>query len=435
MPNSQYLAQAQDSKVLPNLDALTESSSSTLESYERLERYSLVEDAEVWYPVLYEDQDFARLEAFINRSLQNEQTDEQASAYLGRLYHKLAEPPAHADKVYTEADNQQLSHALTVLDAWIQQFPDSHIPYLIRGTLLLNHGWQIRGESLAWRVPQEAWPQLYSFLEQSKADLDIAAGLNPQDPNVWSALLNISKGLSLPESVWQTYFEQGIAANPYHIQLWGQKALLLMPQWQGNKERVLALARECQILSQADNKPLLALVTLSIHRSIDSHERGGHLSRPEIWREMQEIYSRIFSAYPNNPRMHWFYAYDAMQANQGEIAAEQLAIVGDRWTNGTPWRSIRQYNKARANVFYVLATMAYSEGDYQNAEQLAAQSAELRPTALAYLLLTEIHGKHYQDGVQATYYAQRALAAFPSEEERQIAEETIFLAETELMEW
>lgn len=396
-----------------------------------LARYSVVEDTESWNTVLYGDRDFAKLEAFITSSLQRERTDELASAYLNRLYGSLATLPAHSDYAHTEADDQQLTESLAVLDQWIARFPDSHIPYVIRSNLLSNHGWQIRGGALAYRVPDEAWPPFLQFMEQAKADLDRAAALNPDDPNVWASLLDVARGLSLPEQVWEDYFERGLAANPYNINVWGKKSILLEPKWLGSEARMLQLAQECDRLSKSANKPLLAVVALSIHRSLDQAQEG-YLNQPAVWREIEATYARIFAAYPDNQRMRYYYAYDAAMAQQWPVAAEQFEIIGDRWTRGTPWRSLEHYHTGRTAAFYELAAAAYDQQRYQQAETLALQAIGLKPNPPSYLILGAVQAAYHGNMPGVIEYAEQALANTPTPAEQQYAEDLIRQAEAHL---
>lgn len=398
---------------------------------DRLERYTFVVDTESWYPVLYEDRDFAQLETFINQSLQREQTDELASAYLSRLYRELGEPPAHQDTTLSEADQQQFDHNMSVLDQWSAAYPDSHIPYLIRGWLLINQAWEHRGESVASNVPPAAWAPFRELVQQAQVALETAAELNPQDPNVWAALLLAARGLGLPESRWQDYYDRGLTANPDHIELWGMKAMSLLPQWQGSEVRLRTFAEETDRRARSANKPMLGAITLSIHREIDS-DRPGYLQQPDVWQQVEATYARIFAAYPHHLRMRYYYAYDAAMAEQWAIVAEQVEIIGDRWTSGTPWRSLEHFHTGRTAAFYELAAEAYDQQRYQQAEALALQSLDLMPVAGTYLILGAVQAVYYGDMPSVIEYAEQALANNPTPAEQQYAADLIRQAEAHL---
>lgn len=396
-----------------------------------LARYTFVPDTESWYPVLYEDRDFAQLEAFINQSLQREQTDELASAYLSRLYRELSKLPAHNDQTLSAADQQQFDHNLQVLDQWSAAYPDSHIPYLIRGQLLTTQAWEHRGESLASKVPPEAWMPFCELLQQAQVDLETAAELNPQDPNVWANLLVVARGLGLPESRWRDYYDRGLAANPNQVELWGMKAMNLLPQWHGSEARLLALAAEAERRSHSANQPLLGVVALSIHRALDGN-RPGYLQQPAVWEQVESIYDHILAAYPDNQRLRYYYAHDAVMAEQWAVAAEQFERIGDYWTSGTPWRSLEHFHTGRTVTFYELAAAAYDQQHYQQAEELALQTIDLMPVAGAYLILAAVQAAYYGDMPQVIEYAEQALANHPTPAEQQYAAELIQHAEAHL---
>ncbi|MFQ4138133.1 DUF4034 domain-containing protein [Nodosilinea sp. PGN35] len=396
-----------------------------------LARYSIVEDTESWNTLLYGDRDFAKLETFINQSLQRERTDELASAYLSRLYRDLGEPPAHDDKTLTAADQEQFDHSMQVLDQWSTAYPSSHIPHLIRGQLLIHQAWEHRGESVASRVPPEAWAPFRELIQQAQVELETAAQLNPQDPNVWAALLLVARGLGQPESIWQDYYNRGLAANPAHIELWGMKAMSLLPQWQGSEARLRAFADEVDRRSKSANKPMLGTIALYIHREIDG-DIPGYLQQPDVWPQVEATYARIFAAYPDNQRMRYYYAYDAAMAQQWPVAAEQFEIIGDRWTRGTPWRSLEHYHTGRAAALYELAAAAYDQQRYRQAETLALQSIDLQPNTPSYLILGAVQAAYHGNMPGVIEYAEQALANHPTPAEQQYAEDLIRQAEAHL---
>ena len=373
---------------------------------ELLDSYTIIADTESWYDVLYKDESFREIEEFIALSLQKEQSDELASAYLSRLYKTLGTLPSH-DYEHTDADDQQLSVSLALIDQWITQFPNSHIPYIIRGKLQLNHGWEIRGGGYAREVSPEAWSHFQQFLAQAKIDLEQAATMNPQDPNSWALLIDVSKGLSEPKRIWEEYFQQGLEANPHHIAVWGAKALILSPKWQGNRSRMLAVSREVTRLSQKAKKPLLGVVPLGIYRELASIE-AGYSGQPDIWEATKNLYTQIFLAYPDHHRMHFYYAYDAHLAQEFAAAAEQFEIIDAKWTSGTPWKNLKTFHIFRAQTFYTVARAAYIEGRYQEAESLATQSVEIFPTASTYLILAGIQGNFHRDMPKTIEYSRQA---------------------------
>ena len=57
---------------------------------------------------------------------------------------------------------------------------ESHIPWIVRGILNINVGWEIRGSSWASTVPRKAMKQFHEYLELAKKDLERAYSLNPK---------------------------------------------------------------------------------------------------------------------------------------------------------------------------------------------------------------------------------------------------------------
>ncbi|MBD1875066.1 hypothetical protein H6F75_16390 [Nodosilinea sp. FACHB-131] len=186
--------------------------------------------------------------------------------------------------------------------------------------------------------------------------------------------------------VWQGYYERGIAANPHHIDIWGTKSVLLKAKWHGDEARLLPLAQECDRLAKAANKPLLGLVPIGIYRGIAKVHKG-FLSQPAVWGEMEASYSRIFAAYLDHLRSRFYYTYDALLTQCANRAAEQFELIGDRWTSGNAWPSLKTYHKAQATRLQMLSSDAYDQADYLQAEWMALKSLDLLPMASTYLIL------------------------------------------------
>ncbi|NET37258.1 MAG: DUF4034 domain-containing protein [Cyanothece sp. SIO1E1] len=392
-----------------------------------LARYQPIEDVEIWFDELYRHTNFAKLEQFIDQSLSQEHQDEKVSAYLTRLYLALTEMPSH-DYHYELEDEQYFQQQKAVLDEWIATRPNAHIPWLLRGMLLTHYGWEIREAKWGRDVPTEVRAQFKQYLQAAQNDMERAAELNPDDPNVWSQLILIARGLSLPRNVWEHYYQQGLAANPHHLGVRGHQLISLSPKWFGSREDMLVFAQANYTAAQQADKPLLGAVTLGAFREIDRQEQG-YLSQPRVWTQMQEIYKGIFAKYPDDIRMRYYYAYDAYIAQQYEEALRQFEMIGDRWTTGTPWNKLEKFHRFRAQSYSQVAHMTYAQGDYERAETLALKAVELLPTARTYLLLGGISGNVHRDLLKTAEYARQALAANPTETERQYAEEFIRKAE------
>jgi len=391
--------------------------------------YEIIDDAEIWYPVLYRDKNFDRIEAFVEQSLEAERTDEQVSAYLTRLYDSLSEYPSAIGSADSGKYESQFLANIAVIDEWISANPRSHIPYLIKGELLSNYAWDMRYGRVTYIEPEEDRVGFSQLVAQAKENFDTAAELNADDPNVWAALMfSTRENSSIPTHMEEAYFEAGLAASPHHIDLWGTKAFNQRPGWGGSWEEMMSVARESEQHARNANKPLLSVIFLSVHRHIAHHNDDFDLGHPDIWPEAQSVFLRTIEAYPESLRMRFYYAHDAyFYADKHDIAVAQFDILGNRWTGGTAWNDLEEYHSARRDAYQSVAHEALSNGDYDRAEQMALKSIEIESNAYPYLILASVSSHRYEPQ-QIIYYAEQALASNPTVSERAQAEEAIEIA-------
>ena len=302
--------------------------------------YTLIDDYIKWVPVLYQERNFNAIEQHISILLRD---NNEAKAYeLYILYHFLAN--------ITHDKHVDLMQG--VLDEWCSKYPESHIPWLVRGKFCIEYAWNIRESGWAKSVPKEGWKQFYAKLELAKKDLEKSWELNPDDPNSSCYLLIVAKGLSYPKGVMEQYYKNGISVCPWHYGLCAQKLEYLKPKWHGSSEEMFEFAQECLIASK--QYPSLGLMMVSAFTEDHFFISGKEdiLGKATVWPIIEDIYSAFFSKYPDDIRRRFFYAYHAYTAGKYDIALSQFEITGNRWTGFNWWRSLKNYNDCRAFTYY-----------------------------------------------------------------------------------
>lgn len=302
-------------------------------------KYKIIDDYIKWVPILYSEKNFIEIEKRISSLL--EDNNEQKSYELQTLYTTLS---VISDKKYV---NQMHS----VLNEWCKKQPNSHIPWLVRGSFYIEYAWLIRGGGFAKTVKKAAWPKFQEKLRQAKKDLERAWKLNPNDPNSSSLLIEVAIGLSLPRDVMEQYFQQGISACPWHYELHRRKLRYLKPKWYGSTDEMFSFAEQC--LASSRQYPYLGLVMVDALHEAHKHSEtdDNFLGREDIWPTVEKIYAAFFEKYPEDIRRHFFYAYHAIQAMKYDTALEQFETIGDSWMEHTLWDSLDKYNKFRAYAY------------------------------------------------------------------------------------
>ncbi len=401
--------------------AQTKANGETL-SADVLARYQQLPDADQWFAVLYQQQNFAKIETFVQQSLDKEHEDERISGNLSQLYATLGRWPQR-NHHHTSADTQAFQRQKAVLDQWIADYPDSHIPWLIRGSLQRNYAWEHRSSRQANDL------KFRRYLQQSQTDLEQSTVLNPSDPNSWNQLLLVAKGLSLSQNQMDHYYQQGLVASLHHLGLRTSRLSTLYPQWGGSWDRVITFARTSRDHALAEDKPRLGITLLVAVRELEKKHHGNHVPREVItWSEIQEVYQRILAKYPDDLRMRYDYADEAHRKQHYAETLQQFEIIGDRWTTGLSWTPQEAFHRVRASTYYRLAYETYGQerpefpqGNPQPtnsltkmSEPLPLPSAELWPQAQAYLLRATISSKGNLDVAPVVNDEQQTLTVQPT---------------------
>jgi tetratricopeptide (TPR) repeat protein len=408
-------------------------------------KYSRIDDNEKWAYMLYQNKDFDTVEKQIFDLLGQHQ--EEAKTYeLYHLYNNLGDVSKDKD----------IDLKKNVLDEWCSKHPESHIPWLVRGSFYIDYAWHIRGSGWAKDVKEDAWPKFHAMLEQAQADLENSYQLNPKDPNSSCFLLIVARGLSYPRDKMEEYFRNAISACPWHFGSHYMKLQYLKPKWCGSWEEMHNFATDC--LRFTERYPYLGLVMVEALEEIHffGTENKNYLGENEVWLTIENVYDIFFAKYPEDIRRRFFYAYHAYHAKKYDVAIKQFEIIGDRWIRDTCWHSLKHYNSCRAfsysahaitlppkqavehlqksidldptekNPYYNLGGFSMMMGQYEEAEKAFLKVIELDPNeGKAYLQLSGLYWRSKNDFIKAKEYAEKALRCDLTGEEKRQAKSCI----------
>jgi len=403
-------------------------------------KYTRIGEVEKWLPVLYRNKDFVAVAKRLTDFLSDK--EDEAKAY---------EAYALVGDLTDVKEARDVELKKMVLDEWCERDPQSHVPWLVRGSFYMDYAWFFRGGSYAKDVPRDAWPKFYDLLQQAQMDLEKSYQLNPDDPNSSCLLIVVAKGLGYPREKMEEYFRHALSAYRWHYGSYYQKLDYLKRKWHGSTGDMLAFAEEC--VKSADRHPYMGLIMIAAVEEIQNYEyaprKENYLGRPDVWSTVEKLYERFFNQYPNDIRRRFFYAYHAHHAKKYDTAIKQFEIVGDRWIERTPWNSLESYNSARAfaytayawglppeNAFvylkksvdidptqkdsqYNLGVSAAKIGQYEEAEKALLKAVELDSCfSKAHLNLSWLYGKIKHDFTKAKEHAEEVVkcnASVPEE--------------------
>lgn len=322
-----------------------------------LRRYAIfVNESDVLVNSLYRDKNFGLVEKFLTKKPKDEE-DEFA---ISRAFSALTSIPGGTT-------SEEINNMLDVLNNWCNSEPNSYIPFLVRGKFY---------SALGFRGARDNF-------SPARQDLEKAAQLNSKDPNTFSALIILAKGLGLGKADVERYYSSAIEASPYHLDARLEKLDYLTPKWYGSDKEKLDFGKSCA--EDAKDHPLLGLVLafayLDSHKmlALDNHYMN-YLANDDVWPKVQEIFENIISNYPNDLRWGLWYSYFSVLAEKHEVALKVFDDVGDRWISNGLWRSLALYNMARAHTYAMLGYKRMLEKDYARSEYHFLNSLWLDPS-------------------------------------------------------
>jgi hypothetical protein len=238
------------------------------------------------------------------------------------------------------------------LDQWVQAFPESEIPLLVRGRHSIRWAWEARGGAAAQDVQEKMWPVFFSRLEKAEEDFVAAAEINPRDATPWAEMLISARGLQLEAPEPQERFEEVIERAPDHWEAHVNMMTALCKKWGGSREEMFEFARS-RSKNAPKGSPLHALVPLAhvedwlypeaFENNPDEARRL--MTSPETQEELAKCYA-MFQDMPEEPAGGVYrksclniFAYCFSRMGDRARAIDAFARLGNIYRE-TPWSYI-----------------------------------------------------------------------------------------------
>jgi hypothetical protein len=132
----------------------------------------------------------------------------------------------------------------SLLDAWVQQRPDSWAARAARGAHRLAMGWHERGYDWRWKTPPENFEAMAKLHRNAAPDLIDALKLNPRAITVYTDLLWALTANGAPKILARKVLETAVARCPDCMQARVAYIISLEPRWGGSYARMEAFAAE-----------------------------------------------------------------------------------------------------------------------------------------------------------------------------------------------
>jgi hypothetical protein len=205
----------------------------------------------------------------------------------------------------------------------------SDMPWRIKGIFYTDWAWDARGIGLANTVTPEGWKLFRERLADSRAALEKAWELNPDEPDTAARMITVAMGQSLPRDQMEVWFQRAIRIDADYYGAYERKMTYLEPKWHGSAAELLAFGHEC--LAGRNWAGSVPFFLVSVHKRLASYEQDkeAYWGGPGVWDDLCAVYVPFLKADPENHYTRSNYCYYACLSGHWEEAARQFKILGD----------------------------------------------------------------------------------------------------------
>ncbi|RUL89705.1 DUF4034 domain-containing protein [Tautonia sociabilis] len=221
-----------------------------------------------------------------------------------------------------------------------------------RGSFLIDHAWEARGNDFAPMVSEEAFRVFHERLQQARTALEASWEASPGDSVTAQKMLSVELGLGEGDRERVTlWFRRAMEADPDNYDACIGLLTWLEPKWYGSAEEMMTFARACRATDNWEGRlPLvLAEAHLRLMCYLDSFNQSLYLQKPEVQQDLGEIYSEYLERQPDDVVARTNAAMTAVMCGQFVAAAEHFDRLGPNLV-ATPYFTIDSVLEAREKV-------------------------------------------------------------------------------------
>jgi hypothetical protein len=116
---------------------------------------------------------------------------------------------------------------------------------LERGRLLIDWGWEARGEGWASTVTDEGGRLFQQRLGRARTELEQAVAANPSGVLAHVLLIRVARGLSLSPEYVEDHFGEVVRRQPHLFLAYSEKFEYLRPRWLGDADALRTFGEQC----------------------------------------------------------------------------------------------------------------------------------------------------------------------------------------------
>lgn len=219
-------------------------------------------------------------------------------------------------------------------------------PLVFRGRYMVQSAWAARGNGAAGTVTPDGWKAFGERLADADAALRKAYEIDPADAAAATEMLSVCVGRGAGREEMEIWFDRAMAADPDNREACRRMLYYLYPRWHGSHEEMVRFGREC--LAGGNWRGQIPFTLVDAHFAVadESDDRKQYLSRPDVWRDLEEVYEQYLQFDPGAAWARSQYAKVAADCEKWAVAKREMDLLGDR-PDPRVFGSMASYNYLR----------------------------------------------------------------------------------------
>ena len=205
-------------------------------------------------------------------------------------------------------DEESWRYLYSVSDKWIQQYPNSPTPYIVKSLILSNHAWKYRGNDYVKDVKDEDWKPFRSKISKGIELLLSVKEIGSSDPHWYTALADLASGSRTAKIKSDEILKEGIQKHPYYYQLYFAVAKHKEPKWGGSWiEHEKFIKEAIGNTGDLEESSMFARIYWTVISSY-GHQKARILIYDSIinWDSMANGMEDVIKRYPDNWNLNHF---------------------------------------------------------------------------------------------------------------------------------
>lgn len=240
---------------------------------------------------------------------------------------------------------------IALLRQWHTQRPKSASAQIALGDALISYAWKARGAGYANTVTGDANRLFKDRLNEAKAVLALAIGASavPSDPQWYSEMIDLARGLGRPHSDVEQLIAKGSSVAPLYQHMYSAAARYLTPRWYGEPGEWERFAeRAAERLGGREGSVLYGHIALQMSALYGVRD---FVSQNRIrWDRLKQSLVDREALYGVDLHTLNVMSLLATVVNDYDFARVLFTRIGDNW-DAAVWQERRYFDGSRKRAF------------------------------------------------------------------------------------